>query len=217
MQALEPNPRESRLAGDGDKPTARQPVLGFLVADASLKLLCANNEAIAILTYPEPSSQSLADVFHRKVRPGLLSAWSSPTSRNDAHPIIKLRSGRRTYFCRPFLLTSNGKGGSSTVTLLVLERGTSGPLALSQVSKQFHLTHREQEAVALLLQGFGNKEIAESMGISAHTVKAFLRMATIKMGVSNRAGIATKVLQLLLSSINSGVPITRITDRSSEA
>jgi len=79
----------------------------------------------------------------------------------------------------------------------------SGPLALSQVSEQFHLTHREQQAVALLLQGLSNKEVAENMGISANTVKAFLRIATIKMGVSSRSGIVTKILGLLLSSTNS--------------
>jgi DNA-binding CsgD family transcriptional regulator len=51
-----------------------------------------------------------------------------------------------------------------------------------------------------LLQGFGNKEMDQHMGISANTVKAFLRLVTIKMGVSSRSGIVTKVLDLVLSS-----------------
>jgi len=54
--------------------------------------------------------------------------------------------------------------------------------------------------VALLLQGLGNKEMAEHMGISEHTVKAFLRTVTIKMGVSSRSGIVTEILALALSS-----------------
>ena len=203
MQASEPNPQKSRSAGDSGGLRAWPPVVGFLVADASMKPLFTNNEAIAILTYPGPTSQSLADVFHKKVRPGLFSTQGSHANRNRAYPIIKLRSGRRTYFCRAFLLNSNGKGSSDTATLVVLERGMSGPLALSQVSEQFHLTHREQQAVALLLQGLSNKEVAENMGISANTVKAFLRIATIKMGVSSRSGIVTKILGLLLSSSNS--------------
>ena len=33
----------------------------------------------------------------------------------------------------------------------------------------------------VLGQGLSNKEMAENMGISANTVKVFLRMATIKM------------------------------------
>ena len=80
-----------------------------------------------------------------------------------------------------------------------MERGTSGSLALFQVSQQFRLTQREQEAMGLVLRGLGNKEIAEHMGISANTVKAFLRMVTIKMGVPSRSGIATRVLDLVIS------------------
>jgi len=180
---------------------------GFLVADASLKLLFANNEAITILTYPGQSSQSLAEVFHKKILPALCSTQGSQINRNRGQAVIKLKSGRRTYFCHTFLLNNNGKSFNGTATLVVLERVTSGPVALSQVSQQFHLTHREQQAVALLLQGLSNKEIAVNMGISANTVKAFLRMATIKMGVSSRSGIMTKILGLLLSPHDSELPV----------
>jgi len=216
MQSSESSPQKSRL-GDNGTLTAWPPLLGFLVADASLKPLFANHEAIAILTYPGPSLQSLADVFDKKVRPSLVTAQSFATNRNRTHPIMKLKSGRRTYFCRAFLLDSNGKGSGGTATLILLERGMSGPLALSQVSQQFRLTHREQQAVALLLQGLSNKEMAENMGISANTVKAFLRMATIKMGVSSRSGIVTKVLGLVLSSNNSEQGSQRDARKSSDA
>jgi DNA-binding CsgD family transcriptional regulator len=200
MQSSESNPQKSRPLGDNRTRTTWPPVLGFLVADASLKPLFANHDAIAILTYPGPSPQTLADVFHKKVRPGLLSAQSSRSNRNQTQPVMKFKSGRRTYFCRAFPLDGNGNGFVGPATLIVLERGMSGPLALSQVSEQFHLTQREQQAVALLLQGLSNKEMAQNMEISANTVKAFLRMAMIKMGVSSRSGIVTKILGLVLSS-----------------
>jgi DNA-binding CsgD family transcriptional regulator len=54
------------------------------------------------------------------------------------------------------------------------------------------LTQREQETVKLLLQGLTSKEIAVRMEISANTVKAFVRLVMIKMGVSTRSGIAGK-------------------------
>jgi len=203
MQASKSSTQKARLQGDSGRLAAWPSVLGLLVADASLKPLFANHEAIAILTYPGPSSQSLTDLFHQKVHPGLLNAQGSATNGNRIHPTIKLKSGRRTYFCRAFHLNSNGNDRSSTATLVVLERGMSGPLAMSQISQQFHLTHREQQTVALLLQGLSNKEMAEKMGISTNTVKTFLHMAMIKMGVSNRSGIVTKILGLLLSSSNS--------------
>ena len=82
--------------------------------------------------------------------------------------------------------------------VVVLERAISASCVVSQISAQFRLTRREQQAVTLLLQGLSNKEMAERLGISANTVKAFLRLVMIKMGASSRSGIAAKVLGLVL-------------------
>jgi DNA-binding CsgD family transcriptional regulator len=45
-----------------------------------------------------------------------------------------------------------------------------------------------------LLQGLTSKEIAQRMGISPNTVKAFLRLVMVKMGVSTRSGIVGKIV-----------------------
>ena len=202
MRALEPKPQKPRPTGDTDRQTVWPPVTGFIVADASLKPLFANNEAISILTYPGSPAQSIADIFQKRVLPNLANAQSAPSYKSDGHATLKLKSGRRTYYGRSFLLNNNGKGPAAGATLVVLERGISSPVALSQISRQFNFTQREQQAVALLLLGISNKEIAEWMSISANTVKAFLRMATIKMGAASRFGIVTKILSLLLFSSN---------------
>jgi len=170
--------------------------LGFLVADASLRLLFANHEARAILSYPESPLHNLADAFNKQVRPSLLRAQDSSSNRN----LAQVKSGRRTYFCRAFLLDRDAKDSQPTAVLIMLERGMSGSMALSQLSRHFRLTRREQEAVALLLQGLNNNEIAEHMGICANTLKNFLRLAAIKMGVPTRSGIVSKILELVLSS-----------------
>jgi len=47
--------------------------------------------------------------------------------------------------------------------------------------------------VEFLLQGLTSKEIANRMGISPNTVKAFLRLVMVKMKVSTRSGIAGKI------------------------
>ena len=200
MQASEPSPQRSRLKCDHDRPPAAPAVLGLLVADSSLKRVLSNHEAIAILTYPGPPSQNLADALRKKVAPGLFNNHKSPSGQNVAHPAVELKSGRRTYFCRAFVLNSNGKDRDGTATLLVLERGSSRPVASSHISQQFNFTHREQQAVTLLLEGLSNKEMAQNMGISENTVKAYLRMAAIKMGVASRLGIVTRILSLVLDS-----------------
>lgn len=204
MLASESTLQKSRATAAKRTLTTRAPALGFLVADASRRLIFANRDAITILTYPGPTSRNLADVFDKEVRPALFNAQGSSINANG-HPVMKLKSGRRTYFCWAFSLNNDGKGSNRTATLLMLERAKSGSFTLSEVSQQFHLTHREQEAVKLLLHGLSNKEIAEMMGVSANTVKAFLRMVTVRMGVSNRSGIITKILGVLVSSNNSEV------------
>ncbi len=190
--------RSLQLWESGAKPISQLSPLGFLVTDASLRLLFTNREAIAIMTYPLQSPVSLDDAFQKKISLRLVRAQRSPVKQTQCS--IKLKSGRRTYFCRVFRLQSNGIGSNGTGLLMVLERGKPGSLALSQVSEQFNLTHREQEAVALALQGLGNKEIAQHLDISPNTVKTYLNLAAIKMGVSSRSGIVTKVLGLILFS-----------------
>lgn len=196
MPIPESNPQKRRLAGEQHRDDAHPALHGFLVADASLRLIFANSDAIAILSYPGLASQNVADVFQKKIRPALIDAGGVAANGNG-HAIMKFKSGRRTYSCRAVLLSSNSNDRcmNGNATLLMLERGVPGRLPLSQIAQQFRLTQREQQAVALLLQGLSNKEIAEIMGVSSNTVKAFLRMATVRMGVSSRSGIVIKVLE----------------------
>jgi DNA-binding CsgD family transcriptional regulator len=67
-------------------------------------------------------------------------------------------------------------------------------MAVAQIGQDFELTKREKETVELLIQGLTSKEIATRMKISPNTVKAFLRIVMVKMGVSTRSGILGKVI-----------------------
>jgi len=66
---------------------------------------------------------------------------------------------------------------------------------LFAIAEKFNLTEREYEAVRHLALGLTSKEIAVRMGISPNTVKAFLRLAMIKTGVTTRSGIIGKFLK----------------------
>jgi len=77
---------------------------------------------------------------------------------------------------------------------------------LLQTGQEFHLTNREQEVLRLLMMGLTNKEMADRMGISANTVKAFVHLVMLKMGTSGRSGIVAKVLLRALS-LNMGKPL----------
>src|SRR5436853_1546079 len=64
------------------------------------------------------------------------------------------------------------------------------------ICHKYHLSRREGETVRFLIEGLTNKEIAARMGISPDTVKVFLRLAVMEMGVSSRRGIMSKLIHL---------------------
>ena len=64
------------------------------------------------------------------------------------------------------------------------------------------LSKREREVVEYLVQGFTNREIADTLGISQHTVKNYLFNIFEKVGMSNRVEL---VFNLLSNGASSNV------------
>jgi|GEM_PF-2308356 len=67
------------------------------------------------------------------------------------------------------------------------------------------LTEREHTALALLLRGMSNSQIARAMGISIHGVKRHVSNLLVKFDCSNRTEVALVAQRLGLSSAT-GVP-----------
>jgi DNA-binding CsgD family transcriptional regulator len=178
--------------GAGVKGAENEP--GFVVVDASLNLIASNAEAIRILAFPERVEDiRQPDLWLTgKIRARLVErdARSRPTF------VREFSSARRTYSCSSCILSvrANGSSASPPDVVLTLQRKSNAALTVAALSERFGLTQREQETVKLLLKGLTSKEIAEQMGISANTVKAFVRLVMLKMGVSTRSGIAGKMV-----------------------
>jgi DNA-binding CsgD family transcriptional regulator len=62
------------------------------------------------------------------------------------------------------------------------------------VATHFNLTEREREVFKWLSIGLTDKQIADKMDISPNTVKCFVRLIMIKMGVNTRTGVMAKIL-----------------------
>jgi len=77
---------------------------------------------------------------------------------------------------------------------------TSSPLANGKGRERSPLSAREREIVALVAQGYKNKEMAEKMFISEQTVKNHLHNIFDKLGVSDR-------LELALYAIHKGLHV----------
>ena len=163
--------------------------------NASLYPLSFNPEAMRILCYPNDTTKvtngrQLEAFLAERIRSGLIKHEAS----GEYAFVTEFSSGKRSYHCRAFPLDYHSKGPSHPIMALLLERRSSGSVQVSQVSEQFNLTGREREALGHLLQGLTSKEIASRMNISPNTVKAFLRLVMIKMGVSTRCGIVGKTV-----------------------
>jgi DNA-binding CsgD family transcriptional regulator len=160
--------------------------------DAALKLLATNPEAVQILTYPEhpEKTRHLSNLLNQRIRSEIID-HRAPEAFGSA---IELRSGRRTYVCRSFSLNPERSATPVPSMLLVMERRPQGTIPMAEVFDRFGVTRRERETILLLLQGLTSKEIAERMSISPNTVKAFLRLVMVKMGVSSRSGIIGKII-----------------------
>jgi DNA-binding CsgD family transcriptional regulator len=168
---------------------------GFLLLDSSLNPTFVNPVAAQILVYPEkPEAQkNLSSYLASRIRSTLFSQPSS----NGLALVPRFLSGRRTYWCRSFEVNSTANGHSQASLAVLLERTSAAKsTSLAQLSKRFHLTTREQEVAQFLLEGLTSKEIGLRMQISPNTVKAFLRLIMVKMGVSTRSAIVGKAFTI---------------------
>lgn len=165
--------------------------VGFVLLDSTLDPVLLNRSAAEILCYPlKPAQQCQHSFLAERVRIMLVASYSSGGS-----PIVsEFRSGKRLYHCRVFRLDAQVKDYSQLSLAVLFERGSSASLSFTQVAQKYHLTTREQQVLEFLLQGLTSKEIADRMNISTNTVKAFLRLIMIKMGVSTRSGILGKAI-----------------------
>ena len=80
-------------------------------------------------------------------------------------------------------------------SLIGKEPGYSGKATRDTGSSFEKLTRREREVLALLLNGYSNKEIARNIDVKEITVAFHLRGVFKKLGVSNRTQAASKALR----------------------
>jgi DNA-binding CsgD family transcriptional regulator len=167
---------------------------GFLILDSSMHPLFVNSAAAKILAYPRHlgTEEDLNAYVADTIRSRLL--LQKPA--RGAVVVSKFNSGRRQYFCRAFRVNGIEAGGSEASYAVILERGSGRSANILQLQERFNLTTREREVTQFLLEGLTSKEIGARLQISPNTVKMFLRLIMMKMGVSTRAAIVSKALTM---------------------
>jgi DNA-binding CsgD family transcriptional regulator len=172
---------------------------GFILVDSEWKLVYANPEAERILTHPQATrmSGSAWTALSKKLIPQLTAQNPSLLLASRAEFI----SGRRRYVCRALrLIGSYRRRPAGAALALVLERGGIPSRVIAEVCERFRLTRREREVVEFSIQGLTNKEIAARINISPNTVRSFVRMIMLKLGVSTRSGIVGVVFRTVYTA-----------------
>jgi DNA-binding CsgD family transcriptional regulator len=164
---------------------------GFLLMDLSFQTVGVDPGAEAILATDRGGN-------------GRASAFSIPLqvletirdARAAELPRLKicLRIGKREYRCRAFLVQL--QDGPIRRKLLALHLKAVGEHTdrIGKFSSTYHLTGREEEALRGIAEGLASKELAERMRINPNTVKSFLRLIMLKLGVRRRGEILAKLL-----------------------
>lgn len=104
--------------------------------------------------------------------------------------------------CRCICCVSSGQVWANSEQLgFVLDVfAKTASLNVIDVSGEEMLTRREKDVVRLVAEGFSNREIAQQLGLSTHTVKNYLFKIFEKLGISSRAEL---VMYILSNSDNS--------------
>jgi DNA-binding CsgD family transcriptional regulator len=169
------------------------------IADVGIVLLDLSMQPIAF-------DRGAAEMFDEEAkRCGAGPAFSIPREivevirrskpGDPASEKMRFRLGMRDYTCRSYLLGSGGATGQNAFVAVHLERDGSVYDAVSEVGSEYRLTDREHEVLKEIAAGLTSKEVAQRMNISPNTVKVFLRMIMMKMGVSTRSGVIAKLLE----------------------
>jgi DNA-binding CsgD family transcriptional regulator len=160
--------------------------------DMSLRLIASDQGAAQILEAEQPDRPACEQnlVIPEGILQEIRMRAQNGTSGRTLHFLI----GRRKYRCRSYLLRPK----HSTLKPLIVavhfdtEELTSDPIG--PITAEYGLTDREQESLRGIALGLSNKELADRMGISPNTAKAHVRLVMLKLGVTTRGAILSKIL-----------------------
>lgn len=94
------------------------------------------------------------------------------------------------------LFRVGGKRSKPSHTMVIVESCTPRRnVDVNKVKIKFNLTKRETEVVEAIAKGFTNREIANSLCISEHTVKDYIKKIMQKLDVKCRTLIFCRVLE----------------------
>jgi two-component system, NarL family, nitrate/nitrite response regulator NarL len=128
-------------------------------------------------------------------------------SQEDQAVVHALRAGARGIFSRESSVDRGEIWVDSRGITLAIEALASAPVVRPVSADGLSLlSKRELEVVQCLVQGLTNREIAERIGLSQHTVKNYLFRIFDKLGVSSRVELLFLALSQTANGADAATP-----------
>ena len=145
------------------------------------------------LSHPEIPKVLLVDSCDRDLA---VSAF-----RSGARGIFAITDANLRLLCKCLLRVAAGQIWANTDQLNYLIDLISEVPSLRVLNSRGApiLTPREEQVVALVAEGLGNRQIARELNLSEHTIKKYLFRIFEKLGISTR-------VELVLYAVNNGDP-----------
>jgi len=121
--------------------------------------------------------------------------------RSGVRGIFCIADSNLRLLCKCLLRVADGQIWANTEQLNYLVELLSEVPSLRVLNSNGEnlLTPREEQVVALVAEGLGNRQIARELNLSEHTVKKYLFRIFEKLGISSR-------VELVLYAVNNGDP-----------
>lgn len=145
------------------------------------------------LSHPDIPKILLVDSCDRET---VISAF-----RSGARGIFAINDANLRLLCKCILRVAAGQIWANTEELgYIIDLISEVPsLRLLNSRGATLLTPREEQVVALVAEGLGNRQIARELSLSEHTIKKYLFRIFEKLGISTR-------VELVLYAVNNGNP-----------
>jgi len=145
------------------------------------------------LSHPKIPKVLLVDACDREL---VVSAF-----RSGARGIFAISDSNLRLLCKCLQRVADGQIWANTEQLNYLMESVSEVPSLRVLNSTGSnlLTPREEQVVALVAEGLGNRQIAVELNLSEHTIKKYLFRIFEKLGISTR-------VELVLYAVNNGDP-----------
>ena len=182
-----------------------RPILFIMDTFGEVLLTCRPEEAPPDDRFSSTISSELIAKAQAEAR--LLMLGENATSKSVARQVLINKPGEKCalvvlekQFWSLRIFELEGTSIKEDTRHVVLVEPIGDPKAtgldLKKVKGLFRLSNRESDVVEQLVSGGTDKEIANQLGISVETVRAYLKSIRAKLGVSTRTAIVSVVHSL---------------------